>query len=756
MMQYRIDSAAEPTHALKLARAGLEALYDAVPKTISFAADSQLSALKAMLTWPIESFVSFAKYWTVYPLAAHLRKGGVVAESCRTALPVKPEGFQGNPLVYTGPIRRMLKARINSRPSPTVEHLLVNLQQGVKRGAEVVPPSFIEAAMVKHRRTLMKSDDFEWSYQTQFEVYARRFFKAMTPSRIHLKEASTSASYENPRSRGGARGWIRSALRGRQEPVSGSHFCCEIREPEEYLYGMYEAEPGRVVQVRTDIPVEEVERLAAQVLRNVGESSTPVNVQVSAVLEPLKVRLITKSEALPTWLSRFFQASMWRYMQTLPQLALTGRTLDKSDLYGILEREKRLSLDFPYWVSGDYAGATDSLKQSYSVTAFEAVADRAEIDPTVRGLLQKLIYPQHVEYPRKYRHNPALAAFVQTRGQLMGSTMSFPILCAVNLITYWSALEEYLGRRVERDDLPVLVNGDDILFRADSRLYAIWARNVHECGFEFSLGKNYVHPSFLTVNSTAFMFRNGCFIEVPFLNVGLLTGQSKLMTGSVTFGDRPLRQSYEIVVRGAFDKVRAHHRFLHYNRDMIEAATSKGLLNLFGSEDLGGLGFTDEAGVDYHLTGFQRKLGSFLYWWQTSPYTGYFEDTSQRRSLHGKDPNPRVPSWRKSLYGTFRMTDIYAPLRQMESEVPELLHHVGILGGSLDVDRSEMIYRPVDRSILRAMRMDMTKLLSKRELCHTRLRYVRVRDTPLAITNREIPPLADFFRGSRVPTPSPF
>jgi hypothetical protein len=54
------------------------------------------------------------------------------------------------------------------------------------------------------------------------------------------------------------------------------------------------------------------------------------------VLEPLKVRLITKGSAYPQWISRFFQKGLWDYLQKYPQFALTGRPMDASDLAGIL------------------------------------------------------------------------------------------------------------------------------------------------------------------------------------------------------------------------------------------------------------------------------------------------------------------------------------------------------------------------------------------------------------------------------------
>jgi hypothetical protein len=118
------------------------------------------------------------------------------------------------------------------------------------------------------------------------------------------------------------------------------------------------------------------------------------------------------------------------------------------------------------------------------------------------------------------------------------------------------------------------VNGDDILFRCDDQLYRIWLRKVSEVGFELSLGKNYVHEDYLTVNSQLYFHdkKRDMFIQQGVLNAGLLTGQSKL-TGRAGVRVAPLWDYFNEVVRGAVDPVRAKRRFLYYYREGIESLT---------------------------------------------------------------------------------------------------------------------------------------------------------------------------------------
>lgn len=184
-------------------------------------------------------------------------------------------------------------------------------------------------------------------------------------------------------------------------------------------------------------------------------------------------------------------------------------------------------------------------------------------------------------------------------------------------------MERYLSsipkvkRELDPMNLPVLVNGDDILFRTNADHYKIWLQVVEDLGFELSVGKNYVHKDFLMINSTAFLYRNKSFRPIEFFNVGLLVGQSKLFAASGTHTsdqDLPLDALYTKVLVGACDKYRAHRRFLHYHVEMVKRMTHNGEYSLFAHPQLGGLGLPlfPELAPHVKFTSFQRKLGSFL------------------------------------------------------------------------------------------------------------------------------------------------
>jgi hypothetical protein len=165
-----------------------------------------------------------------------------------------------------------------------------------------------------------------------------------------------------------------------------------------------------------------------------AELSEPIPVMVSAICEPLKVRLITKGDAFSYWISKFYQKSLWSHLQKFPQFTPTGRPLCKTDLIDLLYREKRLGLIFPNWVSGDYSAATDGISINFTKHAFEA-SIKATKKSRVPGytdslfdVLRRVIYEQEVNYPTK----SGIPSVRQRNGQLMGSTLSFPLLCLIN------------------------------------------------------------------------------------------------------------------------------------------------------------------------------------------------------------------------------------------------------------------------------------------------------------------------------------
>jgi hypothetical protein len=590
------------------ARAYLEVLLDYSDKIMNFKLDDQLALYRMAAQWPREKFVKFAGYCKNWPMAKFLKND----------TPEVPEGFACNPL-GSGAIKRFLKTRICARSSRNAR-LWNGVLQGVKRACMKVSKDFIHDSMVKHRKHMTYAP--ENPVDTESVDIFDLLFEEFKPKPPKLHEASASASFEAARSEGGARAWLQnnSAIASDNNLISMPFTKRQSRGKPEPIFGPV-VEPS----------FAELVRLAAK---------EPTNVQVSAVIEPLKVRLITKGNSLRYWVSRDFQKQLWQHLQEFPQFALTGEPLEERHLHGLLERERdvnelivyngRKEIKFDFWVSGDYSSATDTLNLNVTKAAFEAALRKLSPESIPCDeyfeVLRSVLYEQTVHYKDL---DPA----EQLNGQLMGSTLSFPILCMVNLMCYIRAFRRFTGVVVDPRTLPVIVNGDDILFRANTEFYEVWKEEVARVGFTLSLGKNYVSSEYLTANSQLFKYAKpkltneylmktsyvplGTFQELGYLNAGLLTGVAKV-TGR---GPRstPVWDYFNFVMEGAINPERARMRFIHYHKDSIKVLTQNGKWNLYISPLLGGCGFKlpeterkQSRRSPVTATPFQRSWASFM------------------------------------------------------------------------------------------------------------------------------------------------
>jgi hypothetical protein len=274
---------------------------------------------------------------------------------------------------------------------------------------------------------------------------------------------------------------------------------------------------------------------------------------VKPIFEPLKIRMISAGDVDSNGLYSRLQKTLWSGLQKFTQFRLTGKSVDCSDVEWVrsqtlLDRDSNIS-DFSMWVSGDYSAATDNLHGDCSREAIRAIAG----DPTTMRVLEKGLTDTLIDFSQidtKKFTSPEMfvgqslakitagigsmddgelpGPFRMTNGQLMGSVFSFPILCLINLAVYRECLEQYSKRIWKLRDLPVLCNGDDILFLANSEFYKLWCDIIGLAGFEKSIGKNYLSASTAVINST--YFRAGperAVTKVPYLNMGWCTGVTK-------------------------------------------------------------------------------------------------------------------------------------------------------------------------------------------------------------------------------------
>lgn len=153
-----------------------------------------------------------------------------------------------------------------------------------------------------------------------------------------------------------------------------------------------------------------------------------------------------------------------------------------------------------YFVSGDYESATDNVNINVSRVILETI------------LSKSCHLPQSMHKPALHSLNSVFdtdeGPIRQERGQLMGNYLSFPLLCIINYLTF----KFFVPREV-----PVKVNGDDIVFRSTPNEYLRWKSGVTVSGLTLCKGKTMVSSKVFSLNSTFFLSRRGRLpIAVPF------------------------------------------------------------------------------------------------------------------------------------------------------------------------------------------------------------------------------------------------
>lgn len=758
--------------SLYLTRSVLEVLYDHWGKKATiFPLASQFSAFRRSLKWTENEFDKCAKYFCVRFMAQFLDND---------LPPPPPPGYgpmSGNDwMLFEGPVRRYLKNRLVVKAtSAKVLHLFQGLLQGVKRGAYQVSPQLVSKVLLGQAQTLGSNKPATWShegiYGERFRYYIRLIVSTLYQKhplgeRLGVLEPSTNASADSTRDDGGQRAAVVLHLKrlfGDQvfdDMQQGApHSFVEVRP------GVVETQNWAVVPTFDEIFDRVMERYSLEPLAKIlpedvrefttfldpnfrefskdwegdyfSDPEKPVlhsRVKISPVLEPLKVRLVSCGEPLKYWLSRPFQKWMWSGLQRTKIFRLTGRPLERDDLTDLLEAGKE---DWMF-TSGDFSGATDSIRMIWTVYCFEALLEASQVSPKYAALMRRVIYGQELFYAKQKTGLPRDLAVWQCSGQLMGSTLSFPILCILNLASYLLTLEMTEGRRLVPKDVissRVLINGDDILFRVPpdgtkSAMYQHWLRAIDVVGFELSLGKNYVHPSYLMINSQGYSYnpQTSELAKIGFLNVGLLIGKSKTAareSAKLT----PLQGKYSEVVPQAHDRARAHNRFIHYNRKVIDTLTMSGKFSLQLDPLLGGLGFPKVPEVKCYLTAFQKKLAKFA-WDQLkgkeSDHIGYMDLPKNYVGVicpseyKERFESPQIKPW-----GSFVLQARTAPLDIGESVAYEPLSTVRAplqrervldILGDLDVKAQNKIRYPTRRFMRMINDLDTPAHLSAKSL----------------------------------------
>jgi hypothetical protein len=468
-----------------------------------------------------EAWVTHAKSLLTYPLSRYLNNEP----------PPAPSGGYFRP---TGNLKRWMKCRqmrFNSRNT----HLWYSWLQA-KRSCLPASPAAVESAYLKHAAKLSSEDSGD-------EVVIDRIMSNPTFIR-HLQEVqagitleyfrgepsttyrpSLRSSLTHSRAEGGAITRLRSGMSLYSTPTGF------IMEPDQLMSMSYErvlsARDGRTttkLTVREQRCYDEslMEQWEASVDPNyylnksIEPSCPPLQCKITGIIEPLKVRIISRGPANEYYLCKKLQSAMHTTMRSMPAYRLIGGPLKGGDTMSLRRP------DGTQWFSIDYSAATDNLSYKYS----KRIADFiwSGLGERTRALASRVLGLHDLEYPD--------GSHVQMRrGQLMGSILSFPVLCLANMGVYLDVTKEYQSDWNYYDRTSsVWINGDDQLYAAPPILWGTHAAVSNAVGLELSIGKAYIHPTYLNINSQSVHHAYGSTPKhIDYLNTGLFFGQSKVM-----------------------------------------------------------------------------------------------------------------------------------------------------------------------------------------------------------------------------------
>jgi hypothetical protein len=241
----------------------------------------------------------------------------------------------------------------------------------------------------------------------------------------------------------------------------------------------------------------------------------------------------------------------------------------------------------------DYRSATDLLNPLMSKVAVDEICDSVGIPDDLKVLFHKALTGHLVE------GDP------QVWGQLMGSIVSFIILCIVNMAVIRHAYEQSTGgHSLALNEVPAVVNGDDGLVRADDYFSHLWESYALVAGLVPSIGKVYSHNIYANINSTSFLVKDNEFSHVKYVNMGLLMGLTrsggKKSSVHDVFGagkSSSYENNFEAISLGArhhaliescpFNlRLRVHESFLRHNEEILKNSH----LPWYVPESLGGVG----------------------------------------------------------------------------------------------------------------------------------------------------------------------
>jgi len=367
---------------------------------------------------------------------------------------------------------------------------------------------------------------------------------------------STSANYVKTRALGGAVGHLLS-IEGLFDDLKPQlHFT--VNKQRRYNEHTGEWEDIPVVEADTSNLHVDFLTLYDRVL-DLSHEELPF-IDPVALPEALKVRVITKGPPLAGFLLKPVQKFLWSTLKEHPAFSLIGQPVDEDYLRDRLGNHINLRDDQSY-LSGDYKASTNYMRSFVSNTIVDELNEIIFQSLPQKFQILKVLFKRMLTGHFMIDEDTG-EVLEQTNGQLMGSIVSFPILCIANAALCRWAIEVGATRSFTLRDAPLMCNGDDCLFRTTIVGRRAWERLGPHFGLFPSYGKYFWSREFVDINSTTFEIVEPYTVEIPdkssfhplfgytrfvtrwnhfrlrrYVNMGLLLGVKRSGSGHVNSSD---------------------------------------------------------------------------------------------------------------------------------------------------------------------------------------------------------------------------
>lgn len=338
--------------------------------------------------------------------------------------------------------------------------------------------------------------------------------------------------------------------------------------PTDYLFG-YFVGPRGAVEVRSRIPADVLDEAWLECVR-LARAAEKVDCIPVGLPEPFKVRVITKGYAPSYSLARAWQPALWAALKDHPTFQLIGTPLEPAHIRELLHGVDPTQDN--WLISGDYKQATDHIPSEMSNYILSGMCSRLGVPIEDQPALLRALTGHRIRSPRLSREAGRDVFVDQRSGQLMGSPVSFPVLCVYNAVLTRIAYESSTPTRrtLSLDEIPMLVNGDDLLLVADPYTYETWKHLVKWGGLLPSVGKTLVSRNFATINSQLFHVSRRFHEVGPYLDVVRLPHvQLQLAVGSMKSGHYDFEGGRTLAASSPLSETRMWHDFMDSCADKV-------------------------------------------------------------------------------------------------------------------------------------------------------------------------------------------